>query len=126
MVAQPNFSHLRHRDLNGLARGRLRRTRQGLAAFGAKGAETRTFTVNATNEQLTVASVTWQTNDRVVLTTTNTLPAPLQTGVLYFVIRVNATTVQLRAGETGAAINITNAGTGTHSIHKIYNPGYPK
>ena len=57
---------------------------------------------------------------RVRLTTTTTLPAGLATATDYYVIRVSDTTFKLATSYAnavaGTAINITDAGTGTHTV----------
>jgi hypothetical protein len=57
---------------------------------------------------------------KVRLTTTTTLPAGLALATDYFVIRVSNTTFKLATSYAnaiaGTAINITDAGTGTHTI----------
>jgi len=78
--------------------------------------------VNATTDVITVASNfdKWITGMKVRLTTTTTLPAGLSLATDYFVIRVTATTIKLATSLAnaiaGTAINITSAGTGTHTI----------
>lgn len=60
------------------------------------------------------------TGTRVRLTTTTTLPAPLATATDYYVIRASDTTFKLGTtyanAVAGTQINITDAGTGTHTI----------
>lgn len=60
------------------------------------------------------------TGTRVRLTTTTTLPAGLATATDYYVIRVTDSTFKLATSYAnaiaGTAINITDAGTGTHTI----------
>lgn len=60
------------------------------------------------------------TGTRVRLTTTTTLPAGLATATDYYVIRVSDTTFKLATSYAnaiaGTAINITDAGTGTHTV----------
>lgn len=66
--------------------------------------------------------------DAVNLTTTGTLPAPLTTSTtsttgvvtetIYWVINVATDTFQLSASPGGSAVNVTSAGTGTHSFQK--------
>lgn len=60
------------------------------------------------------------TGTRVRLTTTTTLPAGLATATDYYVIRGSDTTFKLATSYAnaiaGAAINITDAGTGTHTV----------
>jgi hypothetical protein len=57
------------------------------------------------------------------LTTTDTLPAGLSTGTDYYIIRLSSTSVKLATtqanAEAGTAVDITDTGTGTHSIHLI-------
>jgi len=83
--------------------------------------EPRTFTVDTATEKLTLASkTTWKTGDAVTLTTTVTLPAPLALATTYYGIRVDQSTVKLATSlvnaRAGTAINITDTGTGTHTI----------
>jgi hypothetical protein len=60
------------------------------------------------------------TGTRVRLTTTTTLPAGLATATDYYVIKVSDSTFKLATSYAnavvGTAINITDAGTGTHTI----------
>lgn len=60
------------------------------------------------------------TGTRVRLTTTTTLPAGLATATDYYVIKVSDATFSLATSYAnaiaGTAINITDAGTGTHTI----------
>ena len=61
------------------------------------------------------------TGTRVRLTTTTTLPGGLATATDYYVIRVSDTTFKLATSYAnavaGTAINITDAGTGTHTVN---------
>lgn len=57
-------------------------------------------------------------DDQIELTTTGTLPAGLSTGTTYYVISATANTFQLSATQAGAAIDITDAGTGTHGLFR--------
>ena len=60
------------------------------------------------------------TGTRVRLTTTTTLPAGLALATDYYVIKVSDTTFKLATSYAnavaGTAINITDAGTGTHTV----------
>lgn len=91
---------------------------------------TRTFTANASTDVITTSSTfaastgESTTGTAVTLTTTGTLPAGLSTGTTYFLIPVNGTTTFKLAtsyanADAGTAINITDAGTGTHTITSI-------
>lgn len=86
---------------------------------------TATFTADDTTDIMTYTSVTSLpsnilTGTRVRLTTTTTLPAGLATATDYYVIRFSDTTFKLATSYAnaiaGTAINITTAGTGTHTI----------
>jgi len=84
-----------------------------------------TFTADASTDTCTYTSVVnipsnILTGTRVRLTTTTTLPAPLATATDYYVIRLSNTTFRLATSYAnavaGTQINITDAGTGTHTI----------
>ena len=84
-----------------------------------------TFTADASTDVCTYTTTTSYpsnilTGTRVRLTTTTTLPAGLSLATDYFVIRVSDTTFKLATSYAnaiaGTAINITDAGTGTHTV----------
>ena len=80
------------------------------------------FTADAATDKLTPASSTQKhglkNGDIVVLSTTGTLPAGLSTGTDYWVISAEAeNTFKLSTSREGSVINITDAGTGTHSYN---------
>ena len=84
-----------------------------------------TFTADASTDVCTYTSTTSYpsnilTGTRVRLTTTTTLPGGLATATDYYVIRVSDTTFKLATSYAnavaGTAINITDAGTGTHTV----------
>jgi len=84
-----------------------------------------TFTADAGTDVCTYTSTTSLpsnilTGTRVRLTTTTTLPAGLATGTDYYVIRVSNTTFELASSYAnaiaGTQIDITDAGTGTHTV----------
>ena len=92
---------------------------------------TRTFTADAASNVCT-ASDTLEANGvnfggaAVYFTTTTTLPAGLSTNTIYFLIYVSATTFKVATSyknsvgsSAGTAIDITDAGTGTHTINQI-------
>ena len=85
------------------------------------GMQSRTFTANDTTDVLTLASaVNLAEQNACRLTTTGTLPAGLATGTTYYVIPVSSTTIKLATTRAnaiaGTAINITDTGTGTHTV----------
>ena len=84
-----------------------------------------TFTADASTDVCTWTSTAnipsnVLTGTRVQLTTTTTLPAGLATATNYYVIKVSDTTFKLATtyanAVAGTAINITDAGTGTHTV----------
>ena len=88
-------------------------------------AEAVIFTADPAKDELTLVSrVTWKTGDGVTLTTTGTLPAGLALATTYFVIRLaqGRTNGKILLATTLANaralifIDITDAGTGTHTI----------
>lgn len=84
-----------------------------------------TFTANAGTDLCTYTSTTSipsniLTGTRVRLTTTTTLPAGLALATDYYVIRMSDTTFELATSYAnaiaGTQIDITDAGTGTHTV----------
>ena len=84
------------------------------------------FTADAGTDIITMSATVPLTGTAVTLTTTNTLPAGLSTSTIYFIIKESSTTAKLattRANAEGdTQIDITDAGTGTHTITSV-NPG---
>lgn len=73
----------------------------------------------------------YQTGDKVNCLTTTTLPSPLATSTDYYVIvyqRKNTMRIKLAYtyadALAGTAINLTDTGTGTHTIRKIAEPRF--
>lgn len=79
-----------------------------------------TFTADAGTDVCTHTAYNLLPYTRVRLTTTTTLPAGLATGTDYYVIKVSDTECKFATSYAnavaGTAIDITNTGTGTHSI----------
>jgi hypothetical protein len=90
-----------------------------------------TFTANASTEVCTVGSTALSTSiypllsngDRIRLTSTGTLPAGLSLATDYYAINVNAAadTFQISTSPSGSAINITDTGSGTHTVTRFEN-----
>lgn len=87
-----------------------------------------TFTADAGTDIITMTSTTNRpsnilTGTRVRLTTTTTLPAGLALATDYYVIKVTDSTFKLATSYAnavaGTAINITDAGTGTHTMSRL-------
>jgi len=83
-----------------------------------------TFTADAPSDVCTHSNINLMPYTRVQLTTTTTLPAGLSLATDYYVIKVTDTTIKLATSYAnavaGTAINITDAGTGTHTINTLY------
>lgn len=74
------------------------------------------FTADAGTDVITSAGHNLQNGDKVVLTTTGTLPAGLATSTAYYVRDKTTDTFKLSATNPfAAAVDITDAGSGTHT-----------
>lgn len=74
------------------------------------------FTANASTNQLAITAHGLYERQRVKVRTTTTLPAPLAAATVYYVKLVGDDTFQLSSTIGGAAIDITDTGTGTHYL----------
>lgn len=83
-----------------------------------------TFTADAGTDICTHSNINLFPYTRVQLTTTTTLPAGLSLATDYYVIKVTDTTCKFATSYAnavaGTAIDITDAGTGTHTINTLY------
>ena len=83
-----------------------------------------TFTADASTDICTHSNINLLPYTRVQLTTTTTLPAGLSLATDYYVIKVTDLTCKFATSYAnavaGTAINITDAGTGTHTINTLY------
>lgn len=71
----------------------------------------------ATSDTITSAGHGLSDGDVLLLTTSNTLPAGLSTGTPYFVRDSATDTFKVSLTSGGAAVDITDTGTGTHKWH---------
>lgn len=82
-----------------------------------------TFTADASTDICTHSNINLMKYTRVQLTTTTTLPAGLSLATDYYVIKVTDTTCKFATSYAnavaGTAVNITDAGTGTHTINTL-------
>ena len=82
------------------------------------------FTADDVTDQLTIAQY-WATGLPVLVNSTGTLPAPLAKNTTYYTIKVSATEIKLATSLAnalvGAAIDITDTGTGIHTINLVEN-----
>lgn len=77
-----------------------------------------TFTANASNNQLSLSGVAPENGTMVQVSSDGTLPAPLQADVEYYVNKVDASTIRLLTSkENATVVDITDTGSGTHSLH---------
>jgi hypothetical protein len=79
-------------------------------------ANTKTFTADATANTGTSTAHGFLNGQKVRVSTTGVLPVPLVDGVDYWLVGVAANTWQFAASKGGAAIDLTSAGTGTHTL----------
>lgn len=82
-----------------------------------------TFTADAGTDVITHSNINLIALSKVQVSTTTTLPAGLAAATNYYVIKVSDTTCKLATSLVnaiaGTAINITDAGTGTHTINTL-------
>lgn len=89
-----------------------------------------TVTASAANDTLTLTDAGFferlGTGTKVMVSTTNTLPAPLTAATIYYVIRPEGGGLAIQLATTaanadaGTEINITDAGTGTHTLARAF------
>lgn len=89
--------------------------------------DTATFTASASADTVTLAAGarTPAAGDAVILSTTGTLPAGLSPATVYYAIASATGVIKLATtpanAAAGTAINITDAGTGTHTLTYLAN-----
>jgi len=77
----------------------------------------RTFTTDfGTDEKLDIAAHAMPNNTRVTVSSSTTLPAGLIQGVVYYVVNQSTNDFELSLTSGGGAVNITDNGTGTHTL----------
>lgn len=72
--------------------------------------------VNTTTDIITILNHGLVDGDAIQLTSSGTLPAPLATSTVYYIVQSTNDTFRLSTAANGAGINITTQGTGTHTI----------
>lgn len=77
-----------------------------------------TSDVNTSTNRITLPTNTVFNGEQVILSSSDTLPAPLVTGTRYYAKRIDATTFELYtdSGLT-SIVDITDDGTGTHTLY---------
>lgn len=78
-----------------------------------------TSDVDITDDDITESAHGLIAGQSVTLTTTGTLPAGLALATIYFVLVTDDNTFQLEATPGGGAINMTNVGSGTHTLTSL-------
>ncbi len=76
----------------------------------------RRFAATSTTNRLGLVGHGFKTSDRVLLTTTGTLPAGLSDATEYYVLSVDEDNFQVAMKQGGTAVEISDAGTGEHSV----------
>lgn len=116
------FERLVNTDLNTIEGTLLVNTKNTNISIPANSIGANEFTAN-TDDVITIDNSFYVTGQAVQLTTTGTLPAPLATSTTYYVIRINSTTFKLATtiynADNSVAINITDTGTGTHTVTAV-------
>lgn len=82
---------------------------------------TGTFTADAGTDVVTASAHGLTNGQRVRLTSTGTLPAGLSAAIAYYVVNKTTNTFQVSLTSGGAAVDITDAGTGTHTFTRRYS-----
>jgi microcystin-dependent protein len=86
--------------------------------FGYNAATAVTFTVDVATDKLLAAGHNLQNNTVVMLDNSGgALPAELGTNTKYYVVNADVNDFELATTQGGAAIDLTDAGTGTHSAY---------
>lgn len=78
-----------------------------------------TVTASATTDRVTAIEHAAVLGDQVVLTSTGTLPAGLATSTRYYVVDIEPNSFRLSLSPNGPVVNITDAGTGTHTAYIV-------
>lgn len=72
--------------------------------------------IQTAGNTITSAAHGFPNNSRVVFTSTDTVPAGLTSGTTYYVVSTATNTFQVSATLGGSAIDITDVGTGLHTV----------
>lgn len=84
-----------------------------------------TFTATAGTDTINATSHGLSDGNIVFFTSTTTLPAGLSANTVYYVINSATNTFKVSTSSGGSAVDITDAGTGTHSFYNSFKvPDY--
>ena len=75
--------------------------------------------VNVSTNYITLSSMPFSNLDRVVFTSTTTLPSPLSAATTYYVRNISGNTFQISTTAAGGIVDITTQGSGTHTIYEM-------
>jgi hypothetical protein len=93
-------------------------------ATGITQEPTQTFTVDTSLDVLKCNDHGVKEGQQVVLASTTTIPAGLTAGVRYFAVQIQANWFGVSLTQGGAPIDITSAGTGTHTFYVVGSAQY--
>ena len=88
-------------------------------ATGVTAHPTQTFTASATTDLLTCNDHGVEEGDQIIVASTTTLPTGLAASTRYFAVEVNPNTFALATTPGAVKIDITGAGTGTHTFYIV-------
>ena len=78
-----------------------------------------TATASASTDELTATAHGLADNDPFVISSSGVLPGGLAADTLYYAKRVSANVIQARSEADGPALDITDAGSGTHKVTAV-------
>jgi hypothetical protein len=85
---------------------------------------TQSFAADATTNLITCVGHGVKDGNQIVLATSSALPGGLATATRYFPVQIGENTFALAVTANGQAIDITSAGTGTHTFYIVGSVQY--
>jgi hypothetical protein len=76
-----------------------------------------TFTVTPATDKVNITAHSYLDDDIVRVFSDNTLPDPLEADTNYYVVNAGVDDFELSLTQGGSAVDITNTGTGTHTLY---------
>lgn len=80
---------------------------------------TQTFTAEASTDLITCNAHGIKKDDQIILASSGTLPAGLAEDTRYFAVQIQPNKFQVALIPDGSAVDITGAGTGTHTLYVV-------
>jgi hypothetical protein len=93
-------------------------------ATGVTAHPTQTFTASTTTDLLTCVGHGVQENDQIIVASGGTLPTGLAASTRYYAVQVTPNAFALATLPGGAPIDITGAGSGTHTFYIVGSVQY--